>query len=73
MIKKLALIVGGGVLVLSLLFGTRLIPYAKTSFHKVRQAAREAVPISMLPCTQLHSVRSRSQYSSTPLSSGSRR
>jgi hypothetical protein len=47
MIKKLALIVGGGVLVLSLLFGSRLIPYAKTSFHKVRQAAQQAVPISM--------------------------
>ncbi len=47
MIKKLALIVGGGVLVLSLLFGSRLIPYAKTSFHKVRQAAQESVPISM--------------------------
>jgi hypothetical protein len=47
MLKKLALIIGGGVLVLSLLFGTRLIPYAKTSMHKIRQAAQEAVPISM--------------------------
>jgi hypothetical protein len=47
MLKKLALIVGGGALVLGLLFGSRLIPYAKTSLHKVRQAAREAVPISM--------------------------
>ena len=47
MIKKLAIFIGGGVLVLSLLFGTRLIPYAKTSFHKLQQKAQEAVPISM--------------------------
>lgn len=47
MIKKLAIFIGGGALVLSLLFGSRLIPYAKTSFHKVRQAAQEAVPITM--------------------------
>jgi chromosome segregation ATPase len=47
MIKKLALLIGGGALVLVLLFGSRLIPYAKTSLHKVRQAAQDAVPVSM--------------------------
>lgn len=47
MIKKLAIFIGGGILVLSLLFGSRLVPYAKTSFHKVRQAAQDAIPISM--------------------------
>jgi peptidoglycan hydrolase CwlO-like protein len=46
MFKKLFLIAVGGGLVLALLFGRKLVPYATTAFEKVRATVNEQVPIS---------------------------
>ncbi|MEZ6095438.1 MAG: hypothetical protein R3C03_14610 [Pirellulaceae bacterium] len=46
MLKKVALIGLGAVLVGGLLFGGRLVPYAHTAFNKARQAAQQSVPLS---------------------------
>ena len=46
MFKKLALGVVGVVLVGGLLFGSRIVPYAKTAYEKVRTTAQDTVPIS---------------------------
>jgi chromosome segregation ATPase len=55
MIKKTILIVAGGALVLTLIFGSRLVPYAKTTIKQIRQRAQDAVPIS----TQIETARSQ--------------
>ncbi len=55
MIKKTVLFVAGGALVLALIFGSRLVPYAKTTLHQIRQRAQDAVPIS----TQIETARSQ--------------
>ena len=46
MCKKLTLGVVGLVIVGALLFGSNLVPYATTAFHKARDAAQSQVPIS---------------------------
>ena len=46
MFKKLTLGVLGVVLVGGLLFGSRIVPYAKTAYEKVRSSAQDTVPIS---------------------------
>ena len=46
MFKKLTLGVVGVVLVGGLLFGSRIVPYAKTAYEKVRATAQDTVPIS---------------------------
>lgn len=47
MIKKTLFFVAGGALVLALLFGGRLVPYAKTTINKIREQAKSAVPVSV--------------------------
>ncbi len=46
MIKKTILIGAGALLVLGLLFGRNLIPYAETAFHKVRTVVNDQVDTS---------------------------
>ena len=46
MLKKLTLGVLGLMLVGGLLFGGKIIPYAKTAVHKVRSAAQDTVPVA---------------------------
>ncbi|MCH2181208.1 MAG: hypothetical protein MK108_04310 [Mariniblastus sp.] len=46
MFKKLTLGVLGVVLIGGLLFGNRIVPYAKTAYEKVRATAQDTVPIS---------------------------
>ena len=55
MIKKTIFFVAGGALILALLFGSRLVPYAKTTFQQIRQHAHDAVPIH----TQIETARSQ--------------
>ncbi len=46
MFKKVALVGLGALLVGGLLFGSRLVPYAQTAFHKVRATAQSSVPVT---------------------------
>lgn len=45
MFKKATLAIAAVLIVGGLLFGGRLIPYAKTAFNQVRETARDSVPI----------------------------
>ena len=46
MFKKLTIGVAGIVVIGGLLFGGKLIPYAKTAVTKVRTAAQDQVPVA---------------------------
>ena len=46
MFKKATLGVLAMVLVGGLLFGNRVVPYAKTAYEKVRSTAQDTVPVS---------------------------
>jgi chromosome segregation ATPase len=46
MFKKLTIVVAGVVVIGGLLFGGKLIPYAKTAVTKVRTAAQDQVPVA---------------------------
>ncbi len=46
MLKKLTLVGLGALLFGGLVFGNRLVPYAQTAWHKVRDKAHQSVPVS---------------------------
>ncbi|HMO14532.1 MAG TPA: hypothetical protein PKD64_09035 [Pirellulaceae bacterium] len=45
MIKKTAIVSAGAILLLALLFGKNLVPYAKTAFERARNVVNENVPV----------------------------
>lgn len=47
MLKKAALIGGGAILAVALLFGGAVVPYAKSSLHKLRTRVNHAIPLEV--------------------------
>lgn len=45
MLKKAALLSGGAILAVALLFGGTVIPYAKSSLHNIRTSVKRAIPL----------------------------
>lgn len=45
MIKKAAIVTAGVLLLLALLFGSRLVPYAQTAYEKARSTVNESIPV----------------------------
>lgn len=45
MIKKAAIVTAGVLLLLTLMFGSRLVPYAQTAYEKARRSVNDSVPV----------------------------
>lgn len=47
MLKKAALLTGGAILAVALLFGGAFVPYAKSSLHKIRTTVNQSIPMEV--------------------------
>lgn len=47
MLKKAALLGGGAILAVALLFGGAVVPYAKSGIHKIRTSVNQSIPVGV--------------------------